>query len=75
MINIMSTSVNIAIKIKTNMQKNMAMVLFIYHNILDANRPAAWSKILAIQNHLKNYDWIFWSDADRTGISCLFTIG
>lgn len=38
--------------------------VFIYHNALDATRPAAWSKILAIQKHLKDYDWIYWSDAD-----------
>ena len=38
--------------------------VFIYHNILDTKRPAAWSKILAIQKHLSDYDWIYWSDAD-----------
>lgn len=38
--------------------------LFIYHDVLDKARPPAWSKILAIQNHLADYDWIYWSDAD-----------
>ena len=38
--------------------------LFLYHERLDNSRPGAWSKILAIQNHLKDYDWIYWSDAD-----------
>jgi len=38
--------------------------LFLYDERLDASRPAAWSKILAILNHLKDYKWIYWSDAD-----------
>lgn len=38
--------------------------LIIYHQLLDPIRPAAWSKIVAIQKHLKDYDWIYWSDAD-----------
>jgi galactosyl transferase GMA12/MNN10 family len=38
--------------------------VIIYHQLLDTSRPAAWSKIVAIQKHLKKYDWIFWSDAD-----------
>lgn len=38
--------------------------VFIYHKLLDENRPAPWSKILAIQRHLSDYDWVFWSDAD-----------
>src|SRR5579872_786488 len=33
---------------------------------LDASRPIPWSKILVVQNTLKNkkYDWVFWTDAD-----------
>ena len=38
--------------------------LFLYHKLLDTTRPPAWSKILAIQEHLHEYEWIFWSDAD-----------
>lgn len=38
--------------------------VFIYHELLDASRPGPWSKILAIQKHLADYDWIYWSDAD-----------
>lgn len=38
--------------------------LIIYHELLDSSRPGPWSKILAIQKHLKDYDWIYWSDAD-----------
>lgn len=38
--------------------------VFIYHNVLDTARPPAWSKIIAIQRHLKDYKWIYWSDAD-----------
>lgn len=35
-----------------------------YTAVIDASRPAAWSKILIIQRHLSAYDWIFWTDAD-----------
>jgi galactosyl transferase GMA12/MNN10 family len=35
-----------------------------YHQTLDASRPPSWSKILAIQKHLHESKWIFWSDAD-----------
>lgn len=36
----------------------------VYHKVLDKTRPPAWSKILALLNHLKDYDWLYWSDAD-----------
>lgn len=36
----------------------------VYHHLLDETRPAAWSKILALLNHLKDYEWLYWSDAD-----------
>lgn len=51
-------------KIKRNMPKKNGYDIFIYHDVLDPSRPAAWSKIIAIQRHLKNYDWLYWSDAD-----------
>jgi hypothetical protein len=35
-----------------------------YNYSLDANRPIPWSKILIIQKHLKDAEWIFWTDAD-----------
>jgi len=38
--------------------------IIIYHDLLDTVRPAPWSKIKAIQNHLADYDWVYWSDAD-----------
>src|SRR4051812_40223837 len=31
---------------------------------LDAARSPAWNKIPAILQHLHDYDWLFWSDAD-----------
>ena len=31
---------------------------------LDKDRVANWSKIIALQNELSQYDWIFYSDAD-----------
>ena len=31
---------------------------------LDQTRPLAWSKIKAVQQVLKDYDWVFWTDAD-----------
>lgn len=49
---------------KTNYAKKHEYDLFLYHNVLDQSRPGAWSKIRAIQRHLKDYDWIYWSDAD-----------
>lgn len=27
-------------------------------------RPASWSKILAVQHYLKDVDWVMWLDAD-----------
>jgi hypothetical protein len=36
----------------------------IYDEIIDQSRPPAWSKIKIIEQHLVNYDWVFWSDAD-----------
>ncbi len=36
----------------------------LYRQALDTYRPPAWSKILALQAHLPDYDWIFWTDAD-----------
>jgi len=38
--------------------------IYLHHEKLDLTRPAAWSKILAIERHLDDYEWIFWSDAD-----------
>ena len=32
--------------------------------LLDPSRPAPWSKIVMIYQHLENNDWIYWSDAD-----------
>lgn len=33
-------------------------------DLMDASRPASWSKLLAVLHHLPNYDWVFWIDAD-----------
>jgi len=33
-------------------------------DIIDIHRPLPWSKINLIKKHLKNYDWVFQSDAD-----------
>lgn len=49
---------------KTQYANKNGYDLFLYHESLDNTRPGAWSKILAIQNHLKDYEWIYWSDAD-----------
>lgn len=35
-----------------------------FEKTLDPNRPAAWSKILAILQVLPHYDWVFWHDSD-----------
>lgn len=51
-------------KNKTRYAKKHNYDIFIYHDTLDTTRPVPWSKILAIQKHLSDYDWIYWSDAD-----------
>ncbi|XP_073393527.1 uncharacterized alpha-1,2-galactosyltransferase C1289.13c-like [Physcomitrium patens] len=33
-------------------------------SLLDSSRPPSWSKILAVKEHLSQYDWLFWNDAD-----------
>ncbi len=33
-------------------------------DLLDAGRPPAWSKVLLLQRHLADYDWLMWTDAD-----------
>lgn len=41
--------------------------LFIYKDKeewLDPSREAVWNKIPVIQKWLKDYDWVFWTDAD-----------
>lgn len=35
-----------------------------YNDIIDSSRPPAWSKILAIKNHIDAFDWLMWIDAD-----------
>lgn len=37
---------------------------FVYRERLDRSRHPAWSKLDAINRHLANYDWVFWTDAD-----------
>eukprot|EP00198_Chlamydomonas_reinhardtii_P000258 XP_001689593.1 protein with potential galactosyl transferase activity [Chlamydomonas reinhardtii] len=32
--------------------------------LMDASRPASWSKILAVLSALDAYDWVMWVDAD-----------
>lgn len=32
--------------------------------LLDASRPASWSKLRAVLNSLHDFDWVFWVDAD-----------
>lgn len=36
----------------------------IYKHTLDSTREPPWSKIIALKNHLKDYDWLMWIDAD-----------
>ena len=38
--------------------------LYLHHELLDFSRPPAWSKIPAIEQHLNDHEWIYWSDAD-----------
>jgi hypothetical protein len=37
---------------------------YYYNHSRDLARAPAWSKILILQRHLPQYDWVFWSDAD-----------
>lgn len=32
-------------------------------SLLDTTRPPSWSKILAVKEHLSQFDWVFWNDA------------
>eukprot|EP00249_Psilotum_nudum_P006590 c19912_g1_i2 orf=218-967(+) len=32
--------------------------------LIDKSRPPSWSKIISVRQHLANYDWVFWNDAD-----------
>ncbi|KAJ3678565.1 hypothetical protein LUZ60_002368 [Juncus effusus] len=32
--------------------------------LVDISRPPNWSKILVVRDGLRNYDWVFWNDAD-----------
>lgn len=36
----------------------------IYNESLDKNRKTHWSKVIALSNHLEEYDWLFWLDSD-----------
>lgn len=38
--------------------------IYLYNTLLDSSKLAPWNKILAIQNHINDYDYIFWTDAD-----------
>lgn len=38
--------------------------IVLYHKKIDESRHGAWNKILAVEKHLNDYDWVFWSDAD-----------
>jgi hypothetical protein len=38
--------------------------IFLYTESLDMTRKPHWSKIIALQKHLQDYDWLFWTDAD-----------
>lgn len=33
-------------------------------DVVDTSRPPSWSKILALKRHLRESDWLFWTDAD-----------
>jgi hypothetical protein len=38
--------------------------IFNYLGTLNKFKNIHWSKLIAIKKHLKDYDWIFWSDSD-----------
>lgn len=35
-----------------------------YNRLLDNEFPAQWNKILALKEHLHQYEWVFWVDSD-----------
>lgn len=37
---------------------------FLYNYRLDTGRAAYWDKVVALQRHLSDYDWLFWLDSD-----------
>lgn len=38
--------------------------LIVANHLIDASRPTAWTKILAVQEAVERYDLVFWSDVD-----------
>lgn len=44
-------------------QKNSYDV-FLYNEVLDINHGRYFNKVVAIQKHLSDYDWLFWLDSD-----------
>lgn len=37
---------------------------FCYDHTLDITKTPHWSKLLALKNHIMDYDWLMWIDAD-----------
>ena len=38
--------------------------LFYYMDVLETTRHPVWSKLLALRNHVMDFDWLLWIDAD-----------
>ncbi len=45
-----------------------------YDQVIDESRPPHWSKILALQAHLEEHDWLFWIDADAVVANFAFDL-
>jgi len=53
-----------SIENKKRYAKKHGYHLIWFEDILDKTRPPQWSKILAVQQVLKNYRWVWWIDID-----------
>jgi hypothetical protein len=45
-----------------------------YSSSLDPGRPPAFGKLVAIRRHLRDHDWVFWSDADSLVMNPLISL-
>lgn len=44
--------------------KAWGISFYCYEDTLDPSREPTWSKVVALQRHLGDHDWLFWIDAD-----------
>jgi hypothetical protein len=43
------------------------------NDLIEKSRPIAWSKLLAVKQHLQDYDYLFYIDMDAVSLSLSFS--